>query len=85
MSHSMPAGTRTSKATSLGESPAGMLWLMGDHRSNSADSRSHLGDPGGGMVPERRVIGRVMNVLWPLDRIGSVPVPGTFAKVPSGE
>jgi len=65
--------------------PAGMLWLMGDHRSNSADSRAHLGDPGGGMVPESRVVGRVMNVLWPLNRISSVPVPDSFASVASAE
>ena len=61
--------------------PDGMLWLMGDHRSNSADSRAHLGDPGGGMVPESRVVGRVMNVLWPLNRISSVPIPESFAAV----
>ena len=64
--------------------PAGMLWVMGDHRSNSADSRSHLGDPGGGMVPQSRVVGRVMNVLWPLGRIESIPIPDAFAGVPSG-
>ena len=33
--------------------PAGRIWVMGDHRSDSADSRAHLGDPGGGMVPTR--------------------------------
>ena len=65
--------------------PAGMLWLMGDHRSNSADSRAHLGDPGGGMVPENRVVGRVMNVLWPLNRISSVPLPDSFAAVNSAQ
>jgi signal peptidase I len=63
--------------------PSGMLWLMGDHRDNSADSRSHLGDPGGGMVPESRVIGRTMNVLWPLNRISNVPIPDAFASVPA--
>ena len=65
--------------------PQGMLWLMGDHRSNSADSRSHLGDPGGGMVPGSRVVGRVMNVLWPVGRIQSIPIPDAFAGVPAGE
>ncbi len=65
--------------------PDGMLWLMGDHRSNSADSRAHLGDPGGGMVPESRVVGRVMNVLWPLGRISSVPLPDSFSAVTAGQ
>jgi signal peptidase I len=61
--------------------PAGMLWVMGDHRSNSADSRAHMGDPGGGFVPESKVVGRAMTVLWPLSSIGSVDVPPTFASV----
>ena len=65
--------------------PDGMLWFMGDHRSNSADSRAHLGDPGGGMVPVSRVVGRVMNVLWPLNRISSVPIPESFAAVNAGQ
>jgi signal peptidase I len=38
---------------------------MGDHRSASADSRAHLGDPGGGTVPINRVIGQVVAVSWP--------------------
>jgi len=63
--------------------PAGMLWVMGDHRSNSADSRAHMGDPGGGFVPESKVVGRAMNVLWPLGRIGSVDIPETFAALPA--
>ncbi|MFE4451740.1 signal peptidase I [Streptomyces sp. NPDC056796] len=57
--------------------PDDRLWMMGDHRGNSRDSRDHLGEPGGGMVPVERVIGRVDWLGWPLGRLG--PLEGTDA------
>lgn len=65
------------------EVPEGMLWVMGDHRSASADSRVHLGDPGGGFVPASRVVGRAMAVVWPLNRLQAIEIPDTFATVPA--
>jgi signal peptidase I len=55
--------------------PEGKLWLMGDHRSESFDSRGLLGAPGGGLVSEERVIGRATHVLWPFERSTAIPRP----------
>lgn len=45
--------------------PDGYVWVQGDNRSNSADSRVHLGDPGGGFIPVDDVVGKVFVVVWP--------------------
>jgi signal peptidase I len=58
--------------------PEGRLWVMGDHRSESADSRFHLGDPGGGFVPVDDVVGRAFVRVWPLGRVGWLKQPATF-------
>ncbi|WP_226909269.1 signal peptidase I [Georgenia ruanii] len=59
------------------------VWVMGDNRSNSEDSRAHLGEPGGGMVPMDNIVGRAFVVLWPADRFTLLNNPEqTFAKVP---
>lgn len=59
--------------------PAGELWLLGDHRSASRDSRDHLGEPGGGFVPEGKVIGRASWVLFPVGRWAELTRPAAFA------
>ncbi len=62
--------------------PQDTLWVMGDHRSNSRDSRDHLGEPGGGMVPVDKVIGRADWIGWPLGRWTSLERPAAFSRVP---
>jgi signal peptidase I len=46
--------------------PAGQLWVMGDNRYESADSRAHQGLPSKGFVPERDVVGRAVVISWPV-------------------
>lgn len=58
--------------------PEGRLWVMGDNRSNSEDSRYHQDLPGGGTIPESGVVGKVWAIVWPFDRFTLVDEPGTF-------
>jgi signal peptidase I len=58
--------------------PAGDLWVMGDHRLVSYDSRGHMGDPGGGSIPESAVLGRAFIIIWPPSRLGFLNIPATF-------
>jgi len=53
--------------------PKGKLWVMGDHRGASADSRYHQEDINKGFVPLNRVTGRVLAVIWPIKNISLVP------------
>ncbi len=59
--------------------PQDRLWVMGDNRDHSADSRVHTGDPGGGFIPVNDVVGRVFVVVWPLDHWTFLHRPGTFS------
>ncbi|MFP1627754.1 signal peptidase I [Streptomyces sp. 5K101] len=62
--------------------PEGTLWVMGDHRSASRDSRDHLGEPGGGMVPVDKVIGRADWIGWPAGRWTGLEPTDAFSGVP---
>jgi signal peptidase I len=58
--------------------PPGRLWVLGDNRGDSDDSRYRSNDPGDGTVPESAVVGRAWLIIWPLSRFSDLPIPSTF-------
>ena len=60
--------------------PQGRLWVMGDNRAISDDSRGHMspGSPTMGTVPENEVAGRAFMIIWPPSQFGDLPIPATF-------
>lgn len=62
--------------------PKGFIWVMGDHRGASADSRFHTQDPNKGMVPLDKVTGRALFVIWPLSNLGILEVGKDLSKIP---
>jgi signal peptidase I len=67
------AGNKPSEMTFDVTVPKGKIWVMGDHRGASADSRYHQDDINKGFVPLSRVTGRVVAVIWPFKNITYVP------------
>ncbi|MEU6481599.1 signal peptidase I [Streptomyces sp. NPDC047017] len=63
--------------------PDGTLFVLGDHRGDSSDSRDHLGSPGGGMIPVGDVIGRADWIVWPYAHWTRLTRPGAYARVPA--
>jgi signal peptidase I len=65
--------------------PTGSLFLLGDHRSASSDSRDHLGSPGGGMIPVGDVIGRADWIAWPAGHWTRLQRAAAYARVPTAD
>jgi signal peptidase I len=71
--------------------PPGRLWVMGDNRPESADSRLHdckytytpptcVNYDRDGTIPENQVIGRAFMIVWPPSRFRILPIPSTFSQ-----
>ena len=56
--------------------PKDHLWMMGDNRGFSYDSRGHMGGPGGGFVDDDLVVGKVFALIWPLEARRDHPPSG---------
>ncbi|MEU8760936.1 signal peptidase I [Streptomyces sp. NPDC048659] len=63
--------------------PQGRIFVMGDHRANSADSRYHLDDEDHGTVSEDQVVGRAVVIAWPVGHWRRLEERSVFATVPS--
>ncbi|MFE0177344.1 signal peptidase I [Streptomyces sp. NPDC059002] len=62
--------------------PKGRLFMMGDHRSDSADSRFHRTEKFSGTVAEDQVVGRALVIAWPFGHWRKLEEPDTYASVP---
>jgi signal peptidase I len=62
--------------------PQGFLWVMGDHRAASADSRYQPDSANEGMVPLSKVVGRATFIVWPIKNIAIIEKGKDLKEIP---
>ncbi|GGU05308.1 signal peptidase I [Streptomyces lateritius] len=77
-------GNEPSKIKFEAKVPPGRIFVMGDHRSDSADSRFHLDEKDRGTVSEEEVVGRAVLIAWPVSHWRRLEERQTYAAVPDG-
>jgi signal peptidase I len=77
----LPRGTEPSAREFDVVVPDDAVWVMGDNRDNSQDSRFHMADPGNGAVPLENVVGKVWGIVWPLDRFEQLDRPKAYERL----
>ncbi len=78
----LAAGNVPSRQPFKVQVPQGRLWVMGDHRDVSADSRFHMGNPGQGTIPLANVVGRAFVIAWPMQRFHQLDEPASLSSLP---
>jgi signal peptidase I len=81
----LPKGTAPSQIKFSVIVPKDHLWMMGDNRGFSYDSRGHMGGPGGGFVDQDLVVGKVFSLIWPAKRAEIIHRPDTFDGIPDAK
>ena len=76
------AGDKPSETKFNVDVPAGFIWVMGDHRSASTDSRYQPDSANNGLVPLSKVVGRAMFIIWPIGNIALLEKGEDLKKIP---